>query len=328
MKAYNGFNRELKGRNDFQYEIGKTYEKDVADLWEQGFHAYEEPLEVLGYYPPGNQMRYCEVELDANEQKTYNSQRVGKRIKIVAEIGIEELVKAQVEYVKKHIQCSKIAKKGGAATAGKYGSVAVGKKGAATAGERGIATAKLGGAATAGRKGVAIAGNYGTAVAGIGGVATSGETGVATVDGPGVATTGNYGVATVGCCGVATSGHRGTATAGVKGLATVGESGVAATGERGTATAGIGGVATSGHYGVATSRGKSAVGEDGLAVARGRNVKVKGELGAVLVIAEEGDDESIIKECKLAVVDGKEIKPNAWYRLENGEFKEVGDEED
>ena len=93
-------NRELKGRNDFQYEIGKTYEKDVADLWEQGFHAYEEPLEVLGYYPPGNQMRYCEVELDANEQKTYNSQRVGKRIKIVAEIGIEELVKAQVEYVK------------------------------------------------------------------------------------------------------------------------------------------------------------------------------------------------------------------------------------
>ena len=81
--------------------------------------------------------------------------------------------------------------------------------------------------------------------------------------------------------------------------------------------------ATAGEYGAATSRGASASGENGLSVARGNNVKVKGGMGAVLVIAEENDSDYDIKEWKVAVVDGKSIKPDTWYELINGEFKEV-----
>lgn len=46
MKAYKGFDENLKCR-DFQYEIGKEYEETNAKLCETGFHACENPIDVL-----------------------------------------------------------------------------------------------------------------------------------------------------------------------------------------------------------------------------------------------------------------------------------------
>ena len=89
------------------------------------------------------------------------------------------------------------------------------------------------------------------------------------------------------------------------------------------ATAGYAGAATAGEYGAATSRGKSATGDQGLSVARGNDVRVKGGLGAVLVIAEENADDHSIKEFATAIVDGKDIKANTWYKLKNGKLVEV-----
>ena len=86
------------------------------------------------------------------------------------------------------------------------------------------------------------------------------------------------------------------------------------------ATAGECGAATAGNHGAATSRGTSAVGKDGLAVARGNNVKVKGGMGAVLVLCEENKNDYAIKEWKCAVVDGKKILPDVWYRLKDGKI--------
>ena len=82
-------------------------------------------------------------------------------------------------------------------------------------------------------------------------------------------------------------------------------------------------MATAGFRGAATSRGSSQVGKDGLAVARGNNVKVKGGLGSVLVICEENEDNYAIKEWMAFVVDGEEVKPDTWYQLKNGELIEV-----
>ena len=89
------------------------------------------------------------------------------------------------------------------------------------------------------------------------------------------------------------------------------------------ATAGDGGAATAGNYGAATSRGKASTGSNGLSVARGSNVKVKGGIGAILVIAEERDDTYDIVDWKAVVVDGEVVKADTWYRLENGELVEV-----
>ena len=101
MKCYKGFDKELKCR-DFQYEIGKEYEEERAEICDSGFHACENPLDVFGYYAPADS-RYCEVELDANDQKSDDSKRVGKKISIKAEIGIAGIIKAGVEYIKDQI---------------------------------------------------------------------------------------------------------------------------------------------------------------------------------------------------------------------------------
>ena len=98
MKCFKGFDKDLKCR-DFQYEIGKEYEEERAEICDTGFHACENPLDVFGYYAPADS-RYCEVELDANDQKSDDSKRVGKKISIKAEIGIAGIIKAGLEYIK------------------------------------------------------------------------------------------------------------------------------------------------------------------------------------------------------------------------------------
>ena len=145
--------------------------------------------------------------------------------------------------------------------------------------------------------------------------ATAGYRGAATAGYRGAATAGDSGAATAGDRGAATAGYRGAATAGYRGAATAGDSGAATAGDRGAATAG--------YRGAATSRGSSASGENGLSVARGNNVRVKGGLGAILVIAEENESDYDIKHWKAVVVDGENIKADTWYKLEDGELVEV-----
>ena len=129
--------------------------------------------------------------------------------------------------------------------------------------------------------------------------------------------------ATAGNRGAATAGNRGAATAGDSGAATAGDCGAATAGNSGAATAGDNGAATAGNYGAATARGKASTGSNGLSVARGKNVQVKGGIGAILVIAEERDDTYDIVDWKAVVVDGEVVKADTWYRLENGELVEV-----
>jgi len=102
MRAFKGFNKDLKCRN-FQFEIGGEYEGDKASLCNSGFHACEAPLDVFTYYPPADS-RYCEVELDATDERHGDDTKVvGKRIKIGAELNLLGLVKAQVEWVKSKV---------------------------------------------------------------------------------------------------------------------------------------------------------------------------------------------------------------------------------
>lgn len=105
--------------------------------------------------------------------------------------------------------------------------------------------------------------------------------------------------------------------------ATAGDSGAATAGDYGAATAGYSGAATAGDRGAATARGKASTGSNGLSVARGNNVRVKGGISSILVIAEEKEDTHDIVDWKAVLVDGEIVKADTWYRLENGELVEV-----
>ena len=267
----------------FQYKVGETYEEENAKLCETGFHACENPIDCMLYYNPTTSV-YHEVELeDVSDENDTDTKRVGKKITIGAKISIPEICRLTFDYVKEHCTNEYNADEGKPATAGYRGAATAGDSGAATAGDSGAATA----------------GDRGAATAGYSGAATAGDFGAATAVYKGAATAGNYGAATAGNYGAATAGYKGAATAGNRGAATAGD------------------------YGAATSRGKSATGDNGLSVARGNNVRVKGGIGSVLVIAEENENDCSIKEFSTAIVDGNDIKADTWYKLENGKLVEA-----
>ena len=157
MKVYKATDKDMKCRG-FQYELGKTAEVEGdIELCEKGLHACEMPLDVLGYYAPGDGSRYFEAELeDVSDEKGNDTERVGKKLTLSAEIGIPGLVKAQVEYVKAQCDFDNAINKadaenknhatgesGAASATGWSGAAsATGWSGAASAtGERGAASA-------------------------------------------------------------------------------------------------------------------------------------------------------------------------------------------
>ena len=111
IKTIKGFDHELKCRG-MQYEIGKTYtlpEGEKIKMCNNGYHAIapdETPLRVFDYYPPcdenGNTARYCEVEI-GGETYSNDEKIVGSELTVGAEIGIPGLVKAHIEWVKRHL---------------------------------------------------------------------------------------------------------------------------------------------------------------------------------------------------------------------------------
>lgn len=103
VKAYKGFNKHMQCTPNgkiFQYEIGKEYKEDEADLCHCGFHACENPLDVLSYYNNIDD-KFCEVELDKiDSNRNKDSKICGKKIKIGIEIGFLGLFKAGIEWIK------------------------------------------------------------------------------------------------------------------------------------------------------------------------------------------------------------------------------------
>ena len=101
MKTYKGFDKDLKCRG-VQYEIGGEYETEKAKACESGFHACENPLDVLSYYPPAGN-RFCEVEQSGEVDKSDEDSKVAStKIKIGAEIGLSGIIKAAIKFNLEH----------------------------------------------------------------------------------------------------------------------------------------------------------------------------------------------------------------------------------
>ena len=128
MKAYKGFNRDMTCRG-FQFEEGKTYEEERAELCEAGFHACENPMDCMVYYNPAESV-YHEVELeDVSSERKDDTKICGKKIKIGARLSISKFVELSIQYMKEH--CSDGGKKEASNTGDRsmasntgYGSVA------------------------------------------------------------------------------------------------------------------------------------------------------------------------------------------------------------
>ena len=82
-----------------------------------------------------------------------------------------------------------------------------------------------------------------------------------------------------------------------------------------------------GNYSAATNTGYQSAaqvsGKDSIAIVTGKDSKAKGSIGCWIVLTERGDwngNTYPIKEVKAVKVDGGLIKPDTYYKLDNGEI--------
>jgi hypothetical protein len=98
MKGYKAFDENWKCR-DKQYEVGKTYEEEEAELCESGIHFCENPLDVLNYYDLCNS-KFAEIEAEnVSKQKSADTKRVAKKVSIKGELTLKGFIEAAFNFI-------------------------------------------------------------------------------------------------------------------------------------------------------------------------------------------------------------------------------------
>ena len=291
--AYKGFDKDLKCR-DFQYEVGKAYETDgEIECCECGFHACENPLDVFGYYTPADS-RYCKVEQSGTLSKDANGSKVASsKLHVQCEIGLKGIIEAGVKFIfdKVNWKDNKESNTGNQSAATNTGDWSA----ATNTGDWSAATN------TGDWSAATNTGNRSAAT-------NTGDWSAAT-------NTGNRSAAT-------NTGNRSAATN------TGNQSAATNTGNQSAATnTGDWSAATNtGDWSAATNTGNRSAakvsGEDSIAIVTGSDSMASGALGCWLVLTER-DENYHIKEVKAVKVDGKRIKADTYYKLVDGEVKEV-----
>lgn len=291
--GYKGFDKDLKCR-DFQYEVGKEYECEKAVACEEGFHFCKNPLDVLKFYPPCtyfNIPRYCVVEGSGDFDLSVEDKVCCTKIKIIKEISLRELVEQGVNFLLADTEHNsyKVGKKTVAINKNTCDPYVVTNMGTCSA---------------------AINYGYSSISANVGGESVSSNIGGGSI----AANTGIHSVSdNIGNCSVATNTGDGSTSinSGLYSLA-------ATTGDQSVAT-------NTGVCSVSVSLGKFSAtcveGDGSIAVSAGRRGKAKGAFGCWLVLTERGEwngSHYPVKDVKAFKVDGKNIKPDTFYRLVDG----------
>ena len=288
--AYKGFNKDLKCRG-FQYEAGKTYKHDgEVKCCDSGFHACENPLDVLGYYNDFDS-RYCKVEQSGLFSKS-EDKNASSEIKIVSEIGFVGLFQDAIEFIQKNTNPKETIKytdeySGYNAKIGSSGN-----------------DAKIGSSGNDAQ--IGSSGND-AQIGSSGNDAKIGSSGYNAK----IGSSGNY--AQIGSSGndakIGSSGYN----------AKIGSSGNYAQ------------IGSSGDYAQIGSSGNDAKigssGEYSVICCAGNNSIVKAKKCSWITLSEwkwSYEKNRTIPKCvKTEYVDGDRIKEDTWYKLVDGEFKEV-----
>ncbi len=297
MKAYKGFNKDMTCRG-FQYEEGKEYTTDKAELCNSGFHACEHPLNCFDYYAPSESV-YHEVELEeVSDERESDTKVCAKKIKIGAALDIKGLIKAAFEYTSERCTNCEIGGDMSALTGGDMSALTGGDMSALTGGNRSALTGGNRSALTGGYRSALTGGNM-SALAG-----------------------GNRSALTGGYMSALTGGNMSALTGGYMSALTGGNMSALTGGYMSALTGGNMSALTGGNRSALTGGYRSALAGGNMSALRGgESSKFKG--GMWSVFACEIWEDGTIKGVTTAVVDGETIKPDTWYKLENGEFVEV-----
>ena len=315
MKGYKGFSHGMVCRGK-QYQENTEFTEPEAKICESGMHFCPNPFDVWRFYPPtdenGNLNEFAEVEAMDDPQTDDDIKYCSRRLRIGAKLDLPGFIKASVDFIFEHVK-STDSNTGNCSAATNTGDYSA----STNTGNYSVATN------TVFRSAATNTGDYSAST-------NTGDCSAAT-------NTGNYSAATntgyrsaatnTGDCSAATN------TGNCSAATNTGDCSAATnTGFRSAST-------NTGNYSAATNTGNcsaatntgfrsaaSVSGNESFAIATGQLSKVKGALGCWIAGAEWAEDDNgnwHPVDFKAVRVDGKEIKADTWYRLEEGKFIEV-----
>ena len=302
ITAYKGFNSDWTCR-DHQFEVGKTYKLEgEPEICVHGFHACLNPMDVFGYYAPG-QSKFAVVEVpDHVEEHEGDTKICGVEITIKAEMSLPEFIGKGVEYLLSKVKWDEAKE----SNTGNYSAATnTGYRSAATN------TGNYSAATNTGYRSAATNTGYQSAATNTGNYSAATNTGNYSA----ATNTGNYSAATnTGDRSAATNtGDRSAATN------TGNYSAATNTGYRSAAT-------NTGNYSAATNTGYQSAatveGQRSVAMASGYEGRASASEGSAIFLVDR-DDEGEILHVFAGIAGRDDIKPGTFYTLKDGKPVEV-----
>ncbi|MBF3340638.1 hypothetical protein HKW91_03330 [Pseudomonas aeruginosa] len=106
VTAYKGFKQDLTCRS-YQFEIGGTYKHEgEVEACASGFHSCEYPLDVFGYYAPGDS-RFAIVKASGQPSRHDDNSKIASATLVVeAEISMPTMISKAIDWIMARLDSS------------------------------------------------------------------------------------------------------------------------------------------------------------------------------------------------------------------------------
>ncbi|WP_427197588.1 DUF7666 domain-containing protein [Pseudomonas aeruginosa] len=326
VTAYKGFKQDLTCRG-YQFEIGGTYKHEgEVEACASGFHSCEYPLDVFGYYAPG-ESRFAIVKASGQLSRHDDDSKIASATLVVeAEISMPTMISRALDWI-----MSKVDKSVEQTVVGETASNTGNQSAASNTGNRSAAsnTGDYSAASNTGNRSAASnTGDY-SAASNTGNRSAASNTG----DYSAASNTGDYSAAS-------NTGNRSAASN------TGNQSAASNTGNRSAAsnTGDYSAASNTGDYSAASNTGnrsaasntgyrsaasntgyKSAAevsGKESVAASLGIEGRARASAGSAIVLCHR-DDEGRLIHIRASKVGENGVEPDTWYQLNaEGEFVE------
>ncbi len=299
VTAYKGFKQDLTCRG-YQFEIGGTYKHEgEVEACASGFHSCEYPLDVFGYYAPGDS-RFAIVKASGQLSRHDDDSKIASATLVVeAEISMPTMISRAIDWIMARLDSS-VEQTVAGDTASNTGN----RSAASNTGNRSAAS-------NTGNQSAASNTGYQSAASNTGYQSAASNTG----DYSAASNTGNRSAASnTGYQSAASNtGNRSAASnTGYQSAAsnTGNRSAASNTGNRSAAS-------NTGDYSAAEVSGKESV-----AASLGIEGRARASAGSAIVLCHR-DDKGHLIHIRASKVGENGVKPDTWYQLSaEGEFVE------
>ncbi|MEV2105853.1 hypothetical protein ABZR39_28560 [Pseudomonas aeruginosa] len=290
VTAYKGFKQDLTCR-DYQFEIGGTYKHEgEVEACSSGFHSCEYPLDVFGYYAPG-ESRFAIVKASGQLSRHDDDSKIASATLVVeAEISMPTMISRALDWI-----MSKVDKSVEQTVVGETASNTGNRSAASNTGDYSAASN------TGNRSAASNTGDY-SAASNTGDYSAASNTGNRSA----ASNTGNRSAAsnTGDYSAASNTGNRSAASN---------------TGNRSAAS-------NTGNQSAASNTGNQSAaevsGKESVAASLGIEGRARASAGSAIVLCHR-DDEGRLIHIRASKVGENGVEPDTWYQLNaEGEFVE------